>query len=307
MKTIILFLFLVFTTQSFSQSPTDAEMMNKGELCTAIVLGVERWSTYWESDLERTNGNIGTLSKFSNMAMLAYGINDRFNVIALAPHINASTSQGTVAGNKGWQDGTLALKYKAFTKKFNKVKVNVFTIIGGSTPLTDYNNDSGPTSIGLGCPEGYGRLMVEGIHQSGIYIRPQTSFHLRGNASLERNYYFTDHGYYSDEIDIPNVQVTSVALGAKLFDHSLRIEAAYNILRTIGGSEIRRQEAPLANANMDGSSYNFFAQYHPSFYDRMSVIFNYGNVISGRNIGKSRFFNVGLTYIIPFTKSQAKI
>jgi hypothetical protein len=300
-----IFLVLIFCNLLLSaQSPLDAELMKKGELCTALIYGSDKWSTYWETTLERTNGNVGTLKKQSYNTMLAYGIIDKLNLIVSLSYINASTSQGTVQGNKGLQDGSIAIKFKPFAKDMGSFKFNVFTIIGGSTPLSKYNADAGPTSLGLGCSESYGRLMFEAIHKSGIYFRPQTSYHLRGSAQLDRNYYYTDKGYYSDIIDVQNMQMSSLILGARLFENSLRVEGAYNVFHTIGGSDIRRQEAPLANVNMDGTSYNVFAQYYPHFFNKMSIILNYGNVLSGRNIGKSTFVNAGITYQFSLIKSQ---
>lgn len=295
----LLIITFLATTAIKSQTPTDAQFMDKNLACTAILYGQETWSNYWESTLYRENGNIGTLTRTTIMPMAAYGITRDINVIAGMPYIKTKTSQGTLAGNEGFQDFSLALKAKLKTFDFDSsLFINVIGVLGGSIPVSNYNDDFGPQMLGLGCKEANGRLMLEFLHKSGFYIRPQASYHLRTNCKIERDFYYSSEGpVYSNVVDIPNQTLMTVAFGVKLLEFDrLRAEVAYNKFNTIDGSEIRRNEMPLANSNMDGESLNFTTQYHLGFLPQASVIFSYTQIMNGQNIGKSRAIMGGLTY-----------
>lgn len=301
--TYLLFIFCI-AKLGLAQSPTDAEFMPKNNICIAAMYGHDAWNKYWESTLFRENGNIGTLTKQSFTPMIAYGLSDKMVINVGLPYIKSATSQGTIEGYSGFQDLSLSLKSKFFHTAFSSFEFSTIGVIGGSAPVSNYNEDFGPLSIGLGAREANARLMLELVHSTGLYIRPQFSYHLRDVAHIERSYYYTDNGYYSDKLDVPNMTLATVALGVKLLDKKLRGEVAYNIMSTQGGSEIRRHEAPLANSNMDAHSANFFIQYYPGFIDNISIILAGGKVLSGQNVGKSTFYNFGLTYQFGLSKTS---
>ena len=295
---LLIITFLYASTMK-SQTPTDAQFMDKKLSCLAVTYGEESWSRYWESTLYRENGNIGTLTRTTIMPMVAYGITRDINVIAGLPYVKTKTSQGTLAGSEGFQDFSLALKAKIATLDFDSsLFINLIGVLGGAIPVSNYNDDYGPQMLGLGCKEANGRLMVELIHKSGIYLRPQASYHLRTSCQIERDFYYSSEGpVYSDKIDIPNQTLMSLIFGVKLLDNDrLRAEVGYNKFNTIGGTEIRRQEMPLTNSNMDGESMNATMQYHPSFLRQSSIILSYSQIMTGQNIGKSRAIMGGLTY-----------
>ncbi len=304
-----LLLILLYTSKiiSWAQSPTDAEFMPKASICTAVLFTNDNWKKYWESNLYRENGNIGTLTKKTIMPMLAYGLTDDIVVNVSLPFIDASSSQGTLKGNFGFQDLGLSVKAKVFKKTFGGFDFSTVAIIGGSLPATNYNEDYGPLSLGLGCSEVNGRLMLELSHKSGLYFRPQMSYHHRTLATLERSFYYADKAYYSNQIDVPNMTFSTLALGARLFNKKLRLEAAYNKMNTISGAEIRRNEMPLANTNMDAESINFFIQYYPSFAPNAGVIVSSGKVLNGQNVGKSTFYTLGLNYQFSIIKKSTDV
>jgi hypothetical protein len=305
MRHFTYFLFMLcFVKLGFAQSPTDAEFMPKNNICIAAMYGHDAWNKYWESTLFRENGNIGTLTKQSFTPMIAYGLSDKIVINVGLPYVKSSASQGTIEGNDGFQDLSLSLKSKFFQSNFSSFEFSTIGVLAGSIPVTNYNEDYGPLSIGLGAKEVNARLMLELLHNSGFYLRPQFSYHLRDVASIERSYYYNEGGFYSDKIDVPNMTMTTIAMGAKLLDKKLRGEIAYNIMATQGGAEIRRHEAPLASSNMDAHSANFFIQYYPSFVNNVSIILAGGKVLSGQNVGKSTFYNFGLTYQFGLSKTS---
>jgi hypothetical protein len=290
------FLALVIAHQAKAQSPTDAELMGSNQSCIAAFYTHDAWSQYWESTLLRSNGNIGTLNRNIVSAMYVYGISDRFNLLTNASYHDVSTTQGTVAGNKGLQDLGLHMKYK-FLELGSKLKIKSFAVLGASIPLTNYNEDAGPTSIGLGCGEINARWTTEFNYNNGLFFRPSLAYHKRGSATIERSYYYDDEGgHNSSYLNVPNQSVINLTVGSRFIQQTLRVEASLLTVNSIGGTEIRRNEMPLANANMDINKVALFLKFDPHFAKGFGIILNAEKVLSGQNVGKSNAYMVGLNY-----------
>ncbi|MFM2394529.1 MAG: hypothetical protein RLZZ546_2511 [Bacteroidota bacterium] len=301
MRFLFLFLFWIITIRSYSQSPTDAELMLKSEFCIAAMYHNENWIQYWESTLLRENGNIGQLQKSSITPVLVYGLSNGMNVILGVNYIDAQTTQGTVIGNRGMQDIGMHIKYNFFNVEATSFALKNFVVVGGSLPISSYNEDAGPTSIGLGCSEIYSRWILDLSHNSGLFIRPAFAYHKRGSSTLDRYYYYDNKGYNSQFINIPNQTVSSLTLGVRLIDKTLRIETSLSKINTLGGSEIRRHDMPLANANMDATKWNAFLKFDPSFAKNFGFMLGYDQILNGQNVGKSTSIMIGINYRITRT------
>ena len=103
-----------------SQTIDDGIMMPKKALCTGFMYGHDSWDQYWEGTLKRGNGNIGTVTTETLSWGGDYGVTDRLNVIAMVPYVWTSASQGTLHGQKGFQDLTVAVKYNLLETDFTK-------------------------------------------------------------------------------------------------------------------------------------------------------------------------------------------
>jgi hypothetical protein len=100
-RSILLFtLFLVFSATGLgrlcAQTPTDDLMMDKGQICVALTYTHDAWDEYWEGALQRSNGNIGTLTRQTIMPMFSLGITDRINVLAALPWVKTEASDKQV-------------------------------------------------------------------------------------------------------------------------------------------------------------------------------------------------------------------
>ena len=96
-----------------AQTIDDGIMMGKHNLFTGMVYSYDRWDRYWQGQLNRENGNLGTVTTESATWTGNFGITDRLNVIAMVPYVWTDASQGVLAGMAGLQDLTLAVKYAA--------------------------------------------------------------------------------------------------------------------------------------------------------------------------------------------------
>jgi hypothetical protein len=67
----------------------------------------------------------------------------------IVPYIWTEASQGVLAGDRGFQDLTVAAKYAAIDRPVTRFgSIRVIGVVAASTPLTNYNPDF-LLSIGL--------------------------------------------------------------------------------------------------------------------------------------------------------------
>jgi len=297
---IIMLLFMCYIGQS--QSPTDAFMMNKKELCIALPYQYSFWDHYWEGTLYRNNPNLGTVSQQSIMTMAAYGIFDNLNFIAALPYISTKASQGTLHGDKGIQDLSLFLKGKLYEKQFkSKLNMDIMASIGYIHPIGGYYADYLPLSLGLGSKTVSSKLIVNGWLNSGFFASLSAGYDIRSNVQTDRSNYYTDQFYNTGEVKMPNMFNYGITLG--YFRNLSRFEIFYNVMDTKGNIDIRRNDMPMLSSNMDNSQVGFYIQQRMPFHENLGFILNGAYTLSGRNVGKSTSFGGGILYQINFTKS----
>jgi hypothetical protein len=279
-----------------AQTPSDALMMDKGQICIAALYTNEKWDEYWEGTLKRSNGNIGTLTRETYMPMIALGIADKVNLIAALPYVKTEPSGGQMKGVSGIQDFGIWLKATPYENVGTSATFSVLTAIGGSLPASDYLEDYVPFSLGLGCPELSLRAILNYQMNMGIYVRGTAAYLVRGNAKIERDYYYTTHGVYSDEVDMPNAMNYGGAIGAWLLGNTLQVEATYDGLTTFGGFDMRRQDVGFPSNKMNFTRFGAFAHYHLPFLPGLGIIGQWNQVLTGRNFGQSTGITAGITY-----------
>jgi hypothetical protein len=291
-----IFMVLAAPKMAFAQTPTDAIMMEKGQLCIAAIYGHDAWDEYWEGTLKRNNGNIGTFTRQSVMGMFSLGITDKINVLGALPWMKTAPSAGQMKGAQGIQDWGLWVKAQAFDLKLGKGSLGFYPVLGLTGPASKYLPDYMPFSLGLGCMEASLRGILIYEHDKGFYLRGNIAYHLRSNTKIERDYYYTDHGIYSDKVDMPNAATYAATLGALVLKNSLKIELTYDGMNTLGGFDIRRNDMPFPSNNMEFTRIGANFQYYFPKPKGFSVIAAAGQVLSGRNMGQSSFFSGGLSY-----------
>ena len=301
-KTTVAAFFLL--SAAVAQMPDDGFTMNKGELCLVAGFKQAKWNEYWEGERLRENKNLGTFTSNQYMPMAGYGITDRLNVFAGLPYIDNSSSAGWMMPMQGWQDVSLAVKYKALEVKKNAMVFNLFGTISGSVPSNKYVPDFLPFSVGIRSKTFSPRLVAHLRHKSNAFFTAQAGYVFRSNITVDRTTYYTDDQYYSNKMAIPDVVEGSLKAG--FANSRFRAFAVYNLVHSTSGSDIRRNDMPYPGNQMNMQTVGIHALLWMPGIIGLGINAGAEQTISGRNVGKAFMWTASLQYVFkPFAKKQA--
>ncbi len=281
-----------------AQTPSDAVMMKPGEICFDFTYGHGSWNEYWEGDSLRENGNIGTMTMQSYTGGFMLGILDRVNFLAMVPYMKNSPSGGVIADVQGFQDISFFLKGLLYETTLGKGTFKTLASIGYSTPMSDYVPDAA-YPIGLGCPDGIFRGILHYDADMGLYGRVDGAYHLRGSAFLQRTYYYSTQGYYSDEVDMPNAFDYNAVVGYITPNKKFQAEAAFMAVTTFDGFDIRRQDGMFPSNDIEATRVGINLDYYDLLTKGLALHVNTAYTLAGSNIGKATVFSVGASYQFP--------
>jgi hypothetical protein len=291
--------FSLMASLTQAQTADDGIMMNKKQWCNGVTYMYSSWNKYWEGTKKRSNENMGTVSNESLMLMSNYGISDKLNVLASASYVWTHATQGTLHGLNGIQDLAVDLKYAFFSKPAGKGKLSLFGVGGFSTPLSNYENDFLPMSIGLGTTTLSGRLTAD--YQKGIFFTTISSAYVwRSNVNIERTAYYTDQIHYTNEVYMANQLNSNIFIGIR--KANLTVQAQLYNLYTFGGTDIRINDFPFVGNQMNMTSLGGHVKYFLPFMPNLEVIGGADFVIAGRNVGQSQTYSAGLYYVLSLKK-----
>ena len=282
MKKLNYYLLLCLTILSLemsAQTPSDAVLMNPGQFCGGIFYNNSSASEYWQGDSLLENGNVGTL-----------------------------TSQSIAAGfTLGIQDFMLAAKYQFLDKKLGAGNFKALVSATGTLPASSYIPEH-PYSIGLGCADGIGRLILAYKSDMGIFGKAQGGYHIRGNSELVRVYYYTaDEAFYSNLVDMPSAIDYSATLGYITKDNlTFKAEAEFSMFNSLGGFDIRPWDQGFPSNEMDAMRIGANFQYIPEFAKGLGLHLNTAYTLNGRNVWKTFNIGGGITYFFNIWNKEEK-
>lgn len=286
-----------------AQTSNDEIMMPRQRVCVAGLYTLDQWDHYWEGSLLRTNGNIGRLTRQTATGMTAIGLSDHLNLLVSLPWVGTHASAGQQRGARGLQDLSVWLKAAIASQSVGSGQLRLLAAAGFATPAARYLPDYAPFSLGLGAPELSLRGLLHYQRPGGAYLRLQLAGHWRGYATIERDYYYTQQGYYTDQVDVPNAITYGAGLGSWLADGRLRAELSADGLISQGGHDIRRQDAGFPSnrvlqARLGGGVLFYFKKSQgwgltaSGFY-----------LLRGRNTGRSTVLSGGVLYQFGLAKA----
>jgi hypothetical protein len=272
-------------------------MLSKRTLFTGDLYTRASWDEYWEGALKRSNENVGTVTTQTNTWYANYGVTDRVNVIAMVPYVWTDASQGVLHGIQGLQDLTLAAKYNFLERTpASAGTLRAIAVVSAGIPLTDYNPELPPLSIGSSSKRLSGRGTVNFQSNAAWFLNGSGAYTWRAHATLDRPYYYTDDEFVmSDEVDMPNV--FDYVLSAGLMKPGKMLAGSFSQQRTLGGGDIRRQDMPFVSNRMNASRVGVMAMYPIPKLESLAFQFAYAYTVTGRNVGQAHTFTTGLLYL----------
>jgi len=299
-KIIICNLLLFCFTQAKAQTDIDGLMMEKNFFCVGPTAGYSSWKNYWEGTLKRDNLNMGRVSTTNFMLMGNYGVTKRLNLLFGLPYVKTKASAGNMAGQKGFQDLSLMVKWVPYQKHIYKGDLQTFLIAGYSTPVSNYTADFLPLSIGLHSKNAIMRGMID-YQRNHLFATASYTYIARSNVTIDRYTYYTTEMHYSNEVKMPDASQWNFRAGYR--SDVLIAEAVFNKWITLGGFDIPRNGMPFVSNKMNATSIGLNLKYETPV-DGLSVVANGSTTIAGRNVGQSSGFNAGVFYIFDFTKKK---
>jgi len=282
-----------------AQTTTDALMIPKNFFCAGAMYGNSKWTDYWEGTFKRDNGNIGTLTTNSYTVVGNYGITNKLDVLFSVPYITTNASAGTLKGQSGVQDLTLSLKWLAYQTEIGKGIFSLTAIGSGSIPLSNYEPNFLPLSIGVHSATVALRGLVN--YQTGrFFIAAADQYQVRNDITIDQNSYYTTELIYSDKVDMPNVNNYLISSGYRSL--KLNVEAIFSQTNTLGGFDIRKNDMPFPSNRMNWTTIGGLVKYSFDAVTGLELTAGGNYVLTGRNMGQSTTFFGGVLYIFDFSK-----
>jgi len=293
----VLLLIVPLATSVQGQTIDDGLLLPRRALGAGVLYGHDSWSQYWEGDLKRANGNIGTVTTQSVTWVAGYGLADRLSVIALLPYVWTHASQGPLHGMDGLQDITLAAKYQLLaTPLTDRGTLRAMVVGAAGIPASNYTPDFQPLSIGLASRQFSGRFTLNFQAHRGWFLNGSAAYTWRAKVTLDRPAYYTDGQLFlSNEVAMPNVFDYTVTAGYQ--SGRLCIPISLSQQRTLGGGDIRRQDMPFVSNRMDWVKLGVLVMYSLPAPRELGIRLGTSWTASGRNVGQATTLTGGLFYL----------
>ncbi|CAN5386556.1 hypothetical protein BH09BAC6_BH09BAC6_15560 [soil metagenome] len=294
---------LAFSQAVKAQTDADALMIPKNFYCAGIMYANNSWDHYWEGTFKRDNANIGTVTTNAYTFVGNYGITNKLDVLFSVPYITTKASAGTLHSQKGLQDLTFTLKYLALQEQIGKGILSLHAIASGSIPLSNYEPDFLPLSIGAHSKSVMLRALVN-YQQGRFFIAGAGQYINRNNITIDRNSYYTTQLYYSNQVSMPNATNFLVSTGYRSL--KFNAEAILSSTTTRGGFDIRKNDMPFPSNRMNLTTMGALFKYSFDALSGLELTGGGNYVLQGRNVGQSTTVWGGVLYIFDFSKKDVK-
>nr|WP_157535894.1 hypothetical protein [Mucilaginibacter sp. L294] len=293
---------VVFSQTVNAQTETDALMIPKNYFCAAGIYTHNSWDHYWEGTFKRENLNLGTIS--SNVYAVGgnYGLSNRVNVLFMIPYIKTNASAGTLRGQSGVQDISLAVKWLAVKQEVGRGLLSLHAIVSGVIPVGNYQADFLPLSLGMQTKSialrglvnyQVGRFFVAG---AGQYVR-------KDNITIDRDNYYTTEMHYTNQVAMPNATNFLFSTGYRSL--KFNAEATLTKVNTIGGFDITKNNMPFPSNNMDATLAGGVFKYMFQSIAGLELTAGGNYVLKGRNVGQNLSVFGGVYYVFSVKKNKS--
>lgn len=284
-----------------AQTESDALMIPRHYICTDLSFMHTAWSSYWEGTFKRTNQNLGTVSSNTYSLMENYGITNNLNLLVSVPYITTRAAAGTLAPHQGLQDLMVSLKLVAFKVRFKNSQFRLLTTLTGSLPLSNYEADFQPLSIGFHSKSLMGRVMAD-YQYAHFFITGSAAYVYRDNIFIDRNSYYTTTEHYTNEVFMPDQLLLAVRTGLRT--HTLIAEAVVGQMNTLGGFDIRKNDMPFPGNRMNQVTAGLNLKYSSTYIPGLEASAGADYVVAGRNVGQGTMLHVGINYLADLSRKH---
>ena len=280
--TLVLVLSLAPSTMH-AQGLVSGWMQGKGRTAAALTGFTEAYSRYYVGQQQTDNPQLGIITASGVTLYLGAGITDWLDVVVNVPYVSASSSGGQWETVTGMQDLQAGLKIRPLSTMIDESRLDV--IVGGvySTPISNYTPDS-PVTIGHQASGIEGRIVVQYTTNHGIFLMAGMGYLARGTVALDRGF----------EVDVPDAieSIGRIGWGSALWYSDVWLQ---NVVSQ-SGTNI----GPGVSFPSNAQSYTRIgATLAYRVVSDLSVIVGASGTVSGRNVGHSTRFTLGVAYDLP--------
>ena len=302
-KCILICACLIGSSQFASaQMENDGIMIPQNYLCPGLMYSHSSWTNYWEGTFKRNNGNLGTVSSNEYNFMVTYGLAKNLIATAGLPYIKTNASAGTLEGQKGLQDISLNIKWKALQIINGKSKFSFFASVTGSAPISNYSADYEPLALGSHSRNFTARAVVDYVFGK-YFFTGSGAYTDRSDITIDRNSYFTTVLINSNQVMLPNMSNYNFRTGYR--SKYFIAEAIADISTSLGGFDITKNNMPFPSNRMNMTSVGANFRYRFKSFYNLELTASDQYVTSGRNMGQSNMIMGGVSYIFSL-KSDKK-
>jgi hypothetical protein len=290
---------MCFPPLAKAQTNADALMIPKNYFCADLLYNYDSWSTYWEGTYKRTNGNIGTVTTNMYSFMGDYGITKKLNVLFMVPYVTTKASAGTLAPQSGFQDFSLSVKWEPFQAPIGNGKFSFYAIGELSIPMTNYEPDFLPLSIGFHSESASIRALAN-YQVSWFFVSAAGQYTQRSDMTIDQDAYYTTEEIYSNRVDMPDNNNFLFSTGYR--GPKFHAEAVFQQTTTLGGFDIRKNDMPFPSNTMNMTTVGALFKYSFSTVNGFELTAGGNYVVAGRNVGQSNNIFGGVAYLFNFSK-----
>ena len=228
-----------------------------------------------------------------------YGITNKLDVLFSVPYITTNASAGTLKGQSGFQDLMVTLKWLAFETEIGKGIFSVHAIASGTLPLSNYEPNFLPLSIGLQSKT----LSLRGLvnYQTGrFFVAGAGQYVRRDDITIDQESYYTTQLINSNQVYMPDVSNFLFSTGYRSL--KFNAEAILSQTNTLGGFDIRKNDMPFPSNRMNSTTAGALFKYSFDSVSGLELTAGGNYVVAGRNVGQSTTIWGGVLYIIDFSK-----
>lgn len=243
----------------FAQGPISGFLPKKGNTDIALTYAYEYFNKYYFGDQKQDISQTMHTASFYG----EHGLSAKSSLVAAAPYL-------WIGENKGLQDGSLFLKYKAFYKEGTNGNLSLIGAVGATFPLSHYSTEV-DNPIGIRATLLQGRVVAQYNSVFGIFAHLQSGLDVRvtpGNLVALPIVFRMGYGgswFYAD--------------GWLEYYHTFNAGADDSI--------------------SDGSGSVWFRAGGTLYYpvtDKFGAFLGFAQIFSGRNIGLSSRWNLGVVW-----------